>query len=125
EALTGFLKRGHRGPWKERLLNARDGFGLVSKSLREEQTLEAIRPHFTGFPDWIAAGELLDGQAFLLRRELPGRLDLRRFLQACGTLSPPRRRFARKLGRLLASLHESGFAHGDLYANHVLVDPET
>src|SRR5206468_12172712 len=28
-------------------------------------------------------------------------------------------------GRLLASLHEAGFAHGDLYANHVLVDPET
>ena len=44
EALTGFLKREHRVPWKERLLNARDGFGLVSKSLREAQTLEALRP---------------------------------------------------------------------------------
>src|SRR5439155_16210020 len=120
-----FLKREHRVPWKERLLNARDGFGMVSKSLREAQTLETVRPHFAGCPDWIAAGELPDGQAFLLVRELPRRLDLRRFLQSPGTGTAWRRRFARKLGRLLASLHESGFAHGDLYANHVLVDPET
>jgi len=125
EALTGFLKREHRVPWKERLLNARDGFGLVSKSLREARTLETLRPRFAGCPDWIAAGELPDGQAFFLLRELPGRLDLRRFVQTCRTPIAGRRRFARKLGRLLASLHEAGFAHGDLYANHVLVDPET
>src|SRR5206468_1422826 len=84
EALTGFLKREHRVPWKERLLNARDGFGMVSKSLREAQTLETLRPHFAGCPDWIAAGELPDGQAFLLVRELSRRLDLRRFLQSRG-----------------------------------------
>jgi tRNA A-37 threonylcarbamoyl transferase component Bud32 len=125
QALAAFLKREHWVPWKERLLNARDGFGLVSKSLREARTLEALRPHFAGCPDWIAAGELPDGQAFLLVPELPGRLELRRFLQSRGTSLSWRRRFAHKLGRLLASLHESGFTHGDLYANHVLVDPET
>jgi tRNA A-37 threonylcarbamoyl transferase component Bud32 len=124
EAFVAFLKREHGVPWKERLLNARDGFGRVSKSLREARTLEALRPNFTACPDWVAAGELPDGQAFLLVRELPGRLDLRRFLQLGGTSSAGRRRFARKLGALLASLHEAGFVHGDLYANHVLVDPE-
>ncbi|MBI1915775.1 MAG: hypothetical protein HYS12_13730 [Planctomycetes bacterium] len=125
EALTAFLKREHCVPWKERLLNARDGFGLVSKSLREARMLEALRPHFAACPDWIAAGELPGGQAFLLVRELPGRLDLPRLLQSRVTPIAWRRRFARKLGRLLASLHESGFAHGDLYANHILTDPET
>src|SRR5206468_8441943 len=116
KALTGFLKREHRVSWKERLLNARDGFGLVSKSLREAQTLETLRPHFAGCPDWIAAGELPDGQAFLLLRELPVRLDLRRFLQPRGTPITGRRRFARKLGCLFASLHQAGFAHRDFYA---------
>jgi hypothetical protein len=31
--------------------------------------------------------------------------------------------FARQLGEALAHLHETGFAHRDLYAKHVLVDP--
>jgi len=126
ETCTAFLKREHRVPWKERLLNAWDGFGLTSKSVREAQTLEGLRPHFEGCPEWIAAGEVPGGQAFLLVRELPGRLELRRFLQSqCAAPAGWRRRFARKLGRVLARLHDSGFAHGDLYANHVLVCPET
>jgi len=126
ETCTAFLKREHRVPWKERLLNAWDGFGPASKSLREAQTLESLRPHFGGCPDWIAAGEVPGGQAFLLVRELPGRIELRRFLQSrSGAAAGWRRRFARKLARVLARLHESGFAHGDLYANHVLVCPVT
>jgi tRNA A-37 threonylcarbamoyl transferase component Bud32 len=126
ETCTAFLKREHRVPWKERLLNAWDGFGFTSKSLREAQTLEALRPHFSGCPDWIAAGEVSGGQSFLLVRELSGRLELRRFLQSrSGATAAWRRRFARKLARVLARLHESGFAHGDLYANHVLVCPVT
>lgn len=122
-AVTAFLKKEHRVPWKERLTNSLAGFGFASKSWREARTLAALRPAFPGCPDWIAAGES-GGRAFLLVRDVPGAVELRRHLESAGA-PPARRRLARHLGEALARLHAAGFAHGDLYANHVLVAPES
>lgn len=125
EACMAFLKTEHRVPWKERLLSAWAGFGAVSKSVREALTLQALPPGSAAVPEWIAVGEAADGRAFLLLRELTGVVELRRFL--VGRRHAPRawrRQFTRRLAGTLARLHASGFAHGDLYANHVLVLPE-
>ena len=123
ESVAAFLKKEHRVPWKERLANAWAGFGPVSKSVREALALRDL-PVQAGAPEWIAAGESGDGRAFLLVREIPGAIELRRFL-ASRRGQPAARQFARKLGTILARLHDAGFVHGDLYANHVLVAPET
>jgi tRNA A-37 threonylcarbamoyl transferase component Bud32 len=126
EAVNGFLKKEHRVPWKERLANAWAGFGPVSKSWREAETLRVLRPYFPGCPEWIAAGEAPDGRAFLLLRELPGASELRQS-PAARTDAPliTRRALARSLGATLARLHDAGFVHGDLYVNHVLVNDES
>ena len=125
-ATPAFLKKEHHVPWKERLLSAWAGFGPASKSVREALTLRALPPGAASVPDWMATGETADGQAFLLLRELPGAVELRRYLADRRDAPPPwRRRFARRLAGALAHLHTTGFAHGDLYANHVLIVPET
>jgi len=126
EAVTAFLKQEHRVPWKERLLSALSGFGPASKSVREALTLQSLPAGAAAVPEWIAAGEAADGRAVLLLRELPGAIDLRRFLDGHRTAPLAwRRRFTRRLAGALARLHARGFAHGDLYANHVLLVPES
>jgi heptose I phosphotransferase len=117
----GFLKREHRVTWKVRLGNALAGFGLVSRSLREARTLQALEREGILGPEWLAAGEDGRGRAFLLVREVPS-VELRAFLGA-ETDPARRRRVADNLGRTLARLHNAGFHHPDLYANHVLIDP--
>lgn len=119
DAVPAFLKREHRVPWKERLANWWQGFGLASKSWREARVLQSLRADFDACPEWIAAAELADGQAFLIVREVTGAVPLPR---CPDTL---RRAVARRLGRTLAEMHSLGVAHGDLYANHVLVHPRT
>jgi heptose I phosphotransferase len=116
-----FLKREHRVTWKVRLDNALAGFGWVSRSLREARTLRALEREGIPGPEWLAAGEDDRGRAFLLVREVPG-VELRAFLRA--EKDPAKRRsIAGCLGRTLARLHNAGFHHPDLYANHVLIDP--
>jgi tRNA A-37 threonylcarbamoyl transferase component Bud32 len=122
ERLPAFLKREHRVPWKERLASAWAGHGWASKSWREARTLRNLRQVFGGCPDWIAAGEA-GGEAFLLVREVQGAVELVRLLASLP--SADRRRLARGIGEELARLHAAGYTHGDLYANHVLVDPYT
>jgi tRNA A-37 threonylcarbamoyl transferase component Bud32 len=124
ETLTGFLKREHRVPWLSRLTNALAGVGFVSHSYREGRLLGELRCAGVAAPEWIAAGEDRDGRAFLLVREVPGVVELRRFLHgqrdaAC------RRSLARKLGEALAHVHDIGFDHPDLYGKHVLVEPRS
>ena len=124
-AVAAFLKREHRVPWRDRLANAWAGFGFVSKSRREAQTLRALSQAGVACPEWLAAGEDGQGRAFLLLRGLAGALDLRDFLRRrCG--APPREQFrlARTLGEALARTHRAGFNHPDLYAKHVLVAPD-
>src|SRR6266853_132842 len=51
-AVGAFLKREHRMPWRDRLVNAWAGFGFVSTSYREAMLLRAIRQAGIGGPDW-------------------------------------------------------------------------
>jgi tRNA A-37 threonylcarbamoyl transferase component Bud32 len=124
--VSAYLKREHRVPWKDRLANAWAGFGLVSKSVREAQLLQALGEAGIGCPEWVAVGEDGRGRAFLLLRELTGAVELREYLREHQPRDPRSRgAFARKVGRELARLHARGFEHLDLYAKHVLVDPAT
>jgi hypothetical protein len=111
DALAAYLKREHRVPWLERLRNLWAGFGLASKSWREIRLLSELPSRFEGCPEWIAAGELPDGQAFALVREVAGAVPLTQFLeQQHGNLSL-RRRLACELGAALARLHAAGMVH--------------
>jgi heptose I phosphotransferase len=119
-AVMAYLKREHRVRWTSRLANALAGFGLVSRSLREARTLQALSREDLGGPEWLAAGEDGRGRAFLLVREVEDCVDLRSYLR--DETDPARRiAVAQALGALLARLHDAGFEHPDLYAKHVLV----
>jgi tRNA A-37 threonylcarbamoyl transferase component Bud32 len=125
-ALTAYLKREHRVPWRDRLVHAWSGEGFISKCRREARILQAARAAGIPCPDVLAAGEDWRNRAFLLLRELPGSVDLRLFLRTQNAASPRRRyRFARALGEMLARVHNARLAHGDLYAKHILVEPRT
>src|SRR5262249_7782279 len=123
-AIPAFLKREHRLPWRDRWAAAWAGLGFVSKSCREAKLLHALRQSAVGCPEMIAAGEDDRGRAFLLLRELNRTLDLRCYLDMLASYPEERRQFARRLGEALAQIHETGFAHPDLYAKHVLVSPD-
>jgi tRNA A-37 threonylcarbamoyl transferase component Bud32 len=119
---SAFLKREHRIPWRDRLVNAWQGFGFVSNSSREFQLLNQLRRVGIACPEPIAAGEDGRGRAFLLLREIAGARDLRTFLRENqSTARSHRCRLARKLGEALAYVHAAGFDHPDLYSKHVLV----
>jgi tRNA A-37 threonylcarbamoyl transferase component Bud32 len=126
DTVTAFLKREHRVWWKDRLAAAWAGLGLISKSYREARILQELGRAGLPCPEWVAAGEDDCGRAFLLVRELTGYLDLRLLLERRRSATPAERfRLARRLGEALARLHAAGFDHPDLYAKHVLVDPDT
>jgi tRNA A-37 threonylcarbamoyl transferase component Bud32 len=119
-AVGAFLKREHRVPWKERLLNTWSGFGGVSKSQRESLLLRQATARGLPCPEWMASGENETGRAFLLVREVEGARDLPTLLRAQDHVEE-RRRLARRVGAAVAHLHEAGFDHPDLYAKHVLI----
>jgi tRNA A-37 threonylcarbamoyl transferase component Bud32 len=120
EQWSAFLKCEHRVSWRNRLSNALASFGLLSRSLREARTLQALQREGLPAPEWLAAGEDGQGRAFLLVREAPGK-ELR-FVLTAEKERGRRRRIARMLGAALARLHTAGFRHPDLYGNHVFVD---
>lgn len=120
-AISLFLKKEHRVRLRDRLANLLGGFGFVSKTYKERTLLAELARRRIASPQVIAAGES-GGQAFLLARDMERATDLRRFLQE--NQSPRmRRQLARQLGAELARIHQSGLAHRDLYAKHVLVEP--
>jgi tRNA A-37 threonylcarbamoyl transferase component Bud32 len=118
--VTGFLKREHRIPWRDRLANAVRGLGFTSKSYREAVLLRALRHDGVGCPEWIAVGEDGNGRAFLLVRELADHVELRTLL--CQANSSARQQLAQLAGRAVARFHAAGFDHRDLYSKHVHVD---
>jgi tRNA A-37 threonylcarbamoyl transferase component Bud32 len=123
DAVSAFLKREHRVPWKERIANLLGGFGFVSKSVREARMLDSASRAGVGCAEWIAAGEDAHGRAFLLVRALTGAVELRVYLDRLSSQPAARRRFLRTLGEAIARLHTAGFGHPDLYSKHVLVQP--
>jgi tRNA A-37 threonylcarbamoyl transferase component Bud32 len=121
-SMSVYIKRQHRVRWRERLASAWAGFGWVSASRREAAVLEQLRGAGVPAPEWIAAGETDQGQAFLILQAIPDTRELPAFLRGPLGQSPLlRRRLARLLGQTLAHMHDVGFAHADLYAKHVLV----
>lgn len=126
-SIGAFLKRELRVPWKVYLSSAWDGFGWVSRSYREALMLRELQACGVPCPEWIAAGEDGNGQAFLLVRELPASREMREFLRDRTTSRSLRLRLIRRLGEDLAKLHDAGFHHADLHSKHVLVgsDAET
>ncbi|HEV3203984.1 MAG TPA: lipopolysaccharide kinase InaA family protein, partial [Gemmataceae bacterium] len=121
-AIRSFMKREHRVRWKDRLLNAWEGFGLISKSVREGRLLQILPQRGINCPEWIAAGEDEGGRAFLVVRECIGFEDLRFFLRnLAGTKE--RELFLKQLGENLAQIHGADFNHPDLYSKHILVNP--
>jgi len=117
-AISVFLKKEHRVPWKDRLQNALAGFGFVSKSLREARFLRAAAGAGIRCPEVIAAGECRN-RAFLLVREIDGAVDLRTYLDQHAEARRPQ--LFRELGRAVAELHKRGMVHNDLFSKHVLV----
>ncbi|MGE3808336.1 MAG: lipopolysaccharide kinase InaA family protein, partial [Gemmataceae bacterium] len=122
--LPAYLKREHSRPWKEMLVNWLSGFGWISRSRREARMLQDARNAGVAVPDWLAAGEDEQGRAFLLVRALKAVRDLREYLVEFAGSIRERRSFARRLGAELARMHDQGFEHRDLYANHLLIDSE-
>lgn len=121
--ISGYLKRQKRIAWKERFAGWWDGFGLVSRALREWQVLCELQDDGQLGPDPMAVGET-DAGAFVLVRALPEAVDLPTLLAQ--RLCPrERREIAGRVGRAAASLHERGFSHPDLFAKHVFIHCET
>jgi tRNA A-37 threonylcarbamoyl transferase component Bud32 len=126
DAVRAYLKREHIIPWKERLASAWLGFGFTSKSCREFWVLQMLRDVGIDCPEPIAAGEDGRGRAFVLVREVPGGVDLHEYLREhLSDGSRERGHFFRRLAEAIARVHDAGFRHPDLYAEHLLVEPDT
>jgi tRNA A-37 threonylcarbamoyl transferase component Bud32 len=118
-----FLKREHHIPWKDRWRSFRAGFGFVSLSQREAATLDVLKEVGVTAAHWLAFGEDGNGRAFLLLKGIDHTVDLRQYLHRAS--EEARYEVARRLGEFVAHLHNKGIEHPDLYAKHVLVDPQT
>jgi tRNA A-37 threonylcarbamoyl transferase component Bud32 len=115
----GVLKKEHRVPWRDRLVNFFAGFGFVSKSAREAKLLRRLALRGIPSPEVLAHGEH-GRQAFLLLRAEPNVTEIRDYLRQQPS---DRKVIARALGRELSRMHTAGFGHGDLYSKHILVGP--
>ena len=120
-----FLKREHVVARRARFRNWRDGFGWVSRSAREAETLKALETLGLPGPQWLAHGEDAAGRAFLLVEELTDTLPLREFLSDYTMRADESRLLAERIGRLLAEYHAKGIGTPELAAKHVLVRPGT
>lgn len=122
ESFFAFLKIEHQVRWTVRFAHFLVGAGWVSRSLCEARTLQALQREGIACAEWLAAGENGSGQAFLLVREVPDAIELRRYLNS--ELDREQRRVdLSRLGETLARMHDAGFTHPDLYAKHILINP--
>src|SRR5438128_12125803 len=118
-AVRAFLKREQATYWRDYVSSLWAGLGWVSRSSREGRMLQALQAAGFPCPEFIAAGEDDRGRAFLLVRELEGTEELRQVLREHTTDVAGRRLLARRIGCVLAEMHDAGFRHGDLYSKHV------
>src|SRR5262249_1319944 len=82
DALAVYLKRELRVHWSVRWKSFFAGFGLVSRSIREARTLQALQREGLAAPEWLATGEDGRGGAFLLVRAVSAGTELREFLRS-------------------------------------------
>jgi tRNA A-37 threonylcarbamoyl transferase component Bud32 len=121
DGTVAYLKREHRVRWRDRLRNWRAGFGRTSKSVREARVLQHLDSIGLPAPRWLAFGDDGAGRAFLLIEETSGAVEIRRLSPNAVVADDVAVRF----GRFFAELHEAGIDHPDVYAKHVLIDPNT
>ena len=81
---VAYLKREHVVGWPTRLKNFRAGFGWVSRSEREAETLRRLEAAGLPGPQWLAYGEDARGRAFLLVDEVADAADLDAFSDLLG-----------------------------------------
>jgi tRNA A-37 threonylcarbamoyl transferase component Bud32 len=114
---TAYLKREHHVRIRDRFRSWRDGFGWQSVSAREAAVLRRLDEYQLPGPRWLAHGEA-GGTAFLLVAAVEGAVDLRS-VRHSGRSLPER------LGRVVARLHAAGVDQPDLFAKHILIQPDT
>ncbi len=122
ESFHGYLKRQHRVPTSEKLLNLFQGFGFRSKSIREAELLLRLEPYELG-ARVVAWGENRTGQSFVLVEECKDFVFWSSVYQ--NTDCEGRSRLFQKTAETFARMHELGFDPLDLYVKHLLVDPRT
>ncbi len=116
-----YLKREHIVGWRTRWKSWRAGFGWVSRSVREGVTLQRLEAAGMPAPQWLAYGEDSQGRAFLLVDEVSEAEDMRSILGDTRLSLADRRVLAERAGRVVAELHEAGFATPELAAKHILI----
>ncbi len=118
-----YIKKDHCIRWRDRFRNAWHGFGWCANAVREAAMLQALAKNGIGCPRVAALGEA-GNEAFVVLRDERDKVDLRDWLR--DERCPFRQSsLADALGRMLAKMHDAGFAHPDLFAKHVLVNPES
>lgn len=121
---VAYLKREHRVRLRDRFSSWWAGYGWVSKSVREARVLAELRKANIPVPHCLGAREDASGRACVLIRGTAGALDLRTYLyRDRDRPASQRREFAKRLGRLIAAVHQAGFDCPDLSSKHVLVQP--
>lgn len=123
DAIEAYLKRELRVRWRDRVRHSLMGWGLTSRSVREARALDVAAGAGIPCPEWIALGESATGGAFLLVREVSRAAPLPEWLRQHPDRAE-RVRLAGELGSVVARLHASHIGHGELFAKHVLVDPD-
>lgn len=116
-----FLKKEFGVSWHDRFRNAWHGFGWCATSVREAAVLIAAKRAGVACPDVVAFGEHERAAFVVLRGEIES-VELREWLASKHT-DTERVALAERLGQQLARLHNAGFEHPDLFAKHILVDP--
>jgi hypothetical protein len=101
--------------------------GKGSPLVREARALDTLGALDVRVPELVAAGEerrgLLPHRAVLITRELPGYIDLERFLASCQELDA-RRRACQLAEQLVSSLHERGYVLLGAKYRNILVPEE-
>lgn len=128
--LVVYLKRHGRPHWRERII---PWIRLGKRSLGAEPEWNAIWAfQQLGIPtvEPVAFGRR-GGATFVMTRELPAQCDLRQWVRECQDRREPAGAwqradfwqaiaFAHRLAKIVATLHQGGLHHQDLYLNHVL-----
>ena len=118
-----YLKRQHYVTYRERWRNWCQGYGWVSRSVREGRLLQVLSRYTQNIPQWLAYGENHHNQAFLLVASLEDAIDLHHWLR--NHKNQDLRPLARQIGKLIAQLHDFGFTTPDLTAKHIFVKSTT
>ncbi len=131
-AVTVYLKRHFRLPWRTRLGALLNPAGHHSPAAAEWDHLRRARALGVPVPDVVATGERIGPwsclQSYLMVAELTGCLELNVALPDLEeTMAPPafaafKRRLIAEMARITSALHAAHVFHKDLYLCHFFLD---